>query len=51
MAAVVNFDHLVGDVDALIAVKNLVALQDQGKFVGFPDLIDDLFQLFEDVPG
>ena len=38
---IVSFDDFAGDIDSLVAIKDLRALQNQGKLIGFADFVDD----------
>jgi len=46
---VVDFDHLAGDIDGLIAIQDLRAFKDQREFFTFPNLGNDLFQFLENL--
>ena len=47
--AVISVDHFAGNVDALVAVEDLRALEDKRELVGLADFVDDLLQILEDV--
>ncbi len=46
---VIGIDHFAGNVDSLIAVENLRALEDKRELVGLADFVDDLLQILEDI--